>query len=288
MPDWMEAAAARAPFYRDLPDRGWPRFSHTDEDLEAAMTRLEDPLAGRANPDREASVLVQATRDLPVFWKLDKNDMTAMASGLAATWQSLGVSAGEQVVLYDYATSPLVLFASRSFLPHLDRGAAEILSCTPICNDGLPELADRCAHILEYLSPSLLFIDSEAVEPLLERVGSVGPELRRVVVSTDETLLSSDRLAAWSDRLRVEVVQLIRSDTALFFAPPCPQLENIFHPPSTVIAETVLTESGEGRISITNTAVTSTLVARYVTPFSGDLTHGRCRCGHDGTSVVMS
>lgn len=288
VPEWMEEAAARTPFYRDLPDRGWPRFSHNDEDLEAAIARLGDPLAGRADPDSPASVLVQATRDLPLFWQLGENDMTAMAQGLASVWQSLGVEAGERVVLYDYATSPLVLFASRSFLSHLDRGAADLLSCTPICNDGLPELADRCAHILEYLAPSLLFVDSEAVDPLLERIDSVGPTLRRVVISADETLFSPDRLAAWSDRFQVEVVQMIRSDLALFFAPPCPLVENTFHPPSTVIAEEVLTEAGDTRISVTNTAVTSTVVARYVTPFSGDVGHDGCRCGHHGTSLVAS
>lgn len=288
VPQWMETAASRAPFYRDLPDRGWPRFSHTDEDLEAALIRLQDPLAGRGDPDMPVSALVQATRDLPLFWQFGDSDMTAMAQSLAGAWHSLGVQAGERVVLYDYATSPLVLFASRSFLPHLDRGAAEILSCTPICNDGLPELADRCAHILEYLAPSVLFIDIEAVEPLLDQIGSKPGTLQRVAVSADETLLSPDQLADLSDRFGVEVVQVIRSDLALFWAPPCPDDQNSFHPASSVIVESIPMETGPERIALTNTAVRSTLTVRYVTPFKGSVVEDTCRCGHVGISLVAS
>lgn len=284
----MEDAAARTPFYQDLEASPWPPFSHTDDDIEAAMARLGDPFAGRAIPGQEASVLVQATRDLPVFWTLGRRDLSAMARSLADTWRALGVAAGQRVVLYDYATSPLVLFASRSFLPHLDHGAAEILSSTPICNDGLPELADRCAHILEYLSPSFLFIDLEAVEPLLDRIGSAARTLERIVVSSDENLISPDQMADLSGRFGLEVVQLIRSDIALFFAPPCSREQNTFHPPSTAIVETVSAGPGEGRVSITNTAIASSLVVRYVTPFKGNVQYGQCRCGHDGTVLVVS
>lgn len=292
IPSWLEDAASRVRFYQELPHRGWPRFSHIDDDLVEAVARYGDPFAGRADPRHKAFVLIQATRDLPVYWALGRSDLRAMAESLATTWRALGAAPGDRVLLYDYSTSPLVAFASRSFLSHLDRGAADILSCTPICNDGLPELADRCAHILDYAAPSLMFIDSEAVEPLLDRVGSVRPRLRRIVVSSDETLLPRDRIATWREGFGIDVVQLLRSDAALLFAPPCPVEPDTFHPPSAFIVEAIPVEttagcSQAGRISVTNTAVRSTVVARYVTPLLGRVALGRCRCGHEGTSVVI-
>jgi len=292
MPSWLEEAASRVPFYQVLPDRGWPRFSHIADDLVEAVARFGDPFAGRADPRQERSVLIQATRDLPVYWALSRGDLRAVAESLATTWTALGVAPKERVLLCDYATSPLVAFASRSFLPHLGRGAADILSCTPICNDGLPELADRCAHILDYAPPGIMFIDSEAVDPLLDRVGSMAPTLRRIVVSGDERLLPRDRIATWRDGFGVDVVQLLRSDAALFFAPPCKVEADMFHPPSAFIVEEVSVETTAerapaGRISITNTAVRSTVVTRYVTPLRGRVDLGRCRCGHDGASVVI-
>lgn len=292
IPSWQIAAASRVSFYQALSHPSWPRYSHTDDDLAKAVARLGDPLAGRVDSDDDVSVLIQTTQDLPVYCALSNQDMSAMAECLAATWTAVGVTRDDRVLLYDYATSPLVALASRSYLPHLDRGAADILSATAICNDGLPELAARCAHILRYTAPTVLFVDSEVVDPLLDELGSGRPTLRRVVVSGDEVLHSKDRLAMWQKRFGVEVVQLLRSDVALLFAPPCPSKPNTFHPPSAFVLEGVAQDQvgpapGE-RVAVTNTAVRSTVIVRYVMPVSGQVVHDDCGCGHRGASLEVA
>lgn len=293
MPLWLSDAADRVPLYRAVPDRGWPRFSHIDEDLVAFASRFGDPFAGRVDPTRQPVALLQAAQGLAVYSALGRDDLVALAESLAITWRRLGVAEGEGVLLHDYATSPLVAFSSRSFLPHLERGAADILSCTPICNDGLPELAERCIHILDYAAPGTMFLDGDSVVPVLDALASRRPSVRRVVVSADESLVTSEQLTAWRQAFGVEVIQVLRSDAAHFFAPPCPLQSGTFHPPPAFLtealtAEDVMRGSPEGRISITNTAVRSTIVARYVTSLTGRVSTDRCRCGLVGTSVMTT
>lgn len=293
LPRWLSEAAVRVPFYRTVPERGWPQFSHIDDDLVAFASRFGDPFAGRVDSTAQPLALLQAAQGLPVYSALGRHDLIALAQSLAVTWRSLGVVEGECVLLHDYATSPLVAFASRSFLPHLDRGAADILSCTPICNDGLPEFAERCIHILDYAAPGTMFLDGDSVVPVLDALASRRPSLRRVVVSADESLVTSEQLVAWRRAFGVEVIQLLRSDAAHFFAPPCPLQSGTYHPPPRFLTEAVTTEdvmrgSSEGRICVTNTAVRSTIVARYVTSLTGRISADRCRCGLEGISVVTT
>jgi phenylacetate-coenzyme A ligase PaaK-like adenylate-forming protein len=289
----LSDAAVRAPFYRAVPDRGWPQFSHIDDDLVAFASRFGDPFAGRVDTTAQPLTLLQAAQGLPVYSALGRHDLIALAQSLAITWRMLGVVEGESVLLHDYATSPLVAFASRSFLPHLDRGAADILACTPICNDGLPEFAERCIHILDYAAPGTMFLDGDSVVPVLDALASRRPSVRKVVVSADESLVTSEQLAAWRREFGVEVVQLLRSDAAYFFAPPCPLQAGTYHPSpafltEAVTAEDVMRGSPEGRISVTNTAVRSTIVVRYVTSLTGRISTDRCRCGLEGMSVVTT
>ena len=57
-------------------------------------------------------MLIQAARDLPIYWALAANDLSALSRLLAGAWTGLGIAAGQRVALYDYATSPLVVYAS--------------------------------------------------------------------------------------------------------------------------------------------------------------------------------
>jgi len=297
LPDWLIAAARRVPLYRSLPQRPtWPAYSHTAEDLAAVATALGDPFGGRHDIEHPPDVLIQAARDLPIYWALAANDLSALSRLLAGAWTGLGIAAGQRVALYDYATSPLVVYASRAYLPHLDAGAADILGCLPICNDGLPDLADRCTHILEYVQPAVLFVDAELMGPLLralERRGSRTPS--RVVVTSDEAPVGSAQIREWSALLGTEVRQMLRADAPLFFAPPCVTEPLTFHPDEGTYRVEVLTPDASndpaddaGRIAVTNLAIRSSIVIRYVTNFVGIVRDGSCRCGRTGPRVIVN
>ena len=297
LPDWLIAAARRVPLYQSLPQRlTWPAYSHTAEDLQAVATERGDPFGGRHDSEHPPDVLMQAARDLPIYWALAARDLKALSTLLAGSWASLGITAGQRVALYDYATAPMVVYASRAYVPHLDAGAADILGCLPICNDGLPDLADRCIHILEYVQPSVLFIDAELMDPFLRalaRRGGVTPA--RVVVTSDEAPVGSAQIREWGAVLGTEVHQMLRADAPLFFAPPCGTEPMTFHPDEGAYRVEVLRPdaSGDapddvGQITVTNLAIRSSIVIRYVTNVVGSVRSGSCRCGRTGPRVIVS
>jgi len=296
-PDWLMAAARRVPLYQSLPKRPtWPAYSHTAEDLQALATKLGDPFGGRHDTAHPPDVLIQVARDLPIYWALAARDLNALSTVLAGSWTRFGVTAGQRVALYDYATSPMVVYASRAYVPHLDAGAADILGCLPICNDGLPDLADRCIHILEYVQPSVLFADAELMDPLLralERRGSRTPS--RVVVTSDEAPVGSAQIREWGSLLGTEVHQMLRADAPLFFAPPCATEPMTFHPDEGAYRVEVLSPDAAeglsddvGQIAVTNLAIRSSIVIRYVTDLVGIVRDGSCRCGRTGPRVVVT
>jgi phenylacetate-coenzyme A ligase PaaK-like adenylate-forming protein len=297
LPDWLIAAGRRVPLYQSLPGRPtWPACSHTAEDLEAVATGLGDPFGGRHDIDHSPDVLIQVARDLPIYWALTASDLNAISVFLAGAWTRLGITAGQRVALYDYATSPMVVYASRAYVPHLDAGAADILGCLPICNDGLPDLADRCIHILEYVQPSVLFVDAELMDPLLrarERKGSRA--VPRVVVTSDEAPVGSAQIREWGALLGTEVKQMLRADAPLFFAPPCVTEPMTFHPDEGAYRVEVLSPDPPdrppddvGQITVTNLAVRSSIVIRYVTNVVGIVRDGSCRCGRTGPRVIVN
>lgn len=297
LPDWLTAAARRVPLYQSLPARSsWPSCSHTAEDLEAIATARDDPFGGRHDIGHPPDVLIQTARGLPIYWALTASDLRALSRVLAGAWTSLEITAGQRVALYDYATSPMVVYASRAYLPHLDAGAADLLGCLPICNDGLPDLADRCVHILEYVQPSILFVEAELMDPLaraLERKGVSAAS--QVVVTSDEAPAGSAQIEAWSAVLKTKVRQMLRADAPLFFAPPCAIEPMTFHPDEHAYRVEVVnpdssTASSDdaGLIAVTNLAIKSSVVIRYVTNVEGVVREGPCRCGRTGRRVIVT
>jgi phenylacetate-coenzyme A ligase PaaK-like adenylate-forming protein len=297
LPDWLIAAGRRVPLYQSLPERpSWPSFSHTAEDLEAVAAARDDPFGGRHDIEHPPDVLIQAARGLPIYWALTASDLRALSTVLAGAWTSLGIAAGQRVALYDYATSPMVVYASRAYVPHLDAGAADMLGCLPICNDGLPDLADRCVHILEYVQPSFLFVDAELMDPLsraLERKGL--RTVSRVVVTSDEAPAGLARLREWSALLKTDVQQMLRADAPLFIAPPCAIEPMTFHPDEDAYRVEVLNPDASkallddtGLITVTNLAMRSSIVIRYVTNVAGIVREGPCRCGRTGRRVIVT
>ncbi len=215
---------------------------------------------------------------------------------MAASWRRLGILPGQRIAFYDYATSPIVLYASRSYLPHLEAGAADLLGCLPICNDGLPELADRCLHILEYVQPSVVFIDVELVDPLLRALERRPTPNRpdKLVITSDEAPVRPAQLGAWSRSFGTEVTQMLRADGPLFFAPPCATEPMTFHPEESAYLLGIATPDGSesppahgGRITVTNLALRSSIVIGYMTNLTGEVHNGTCRCGRAGPRVVI-
>jgi phenylacetate-coenzyme A ligase PaaK-like adenylate-forming protein len=281
--------------YRSLGTQS-PRHAHTSDDLRAAAETLDDPFGGRHDENHPPAVVVQVARDQRIYWALGAGDLSRMARLMARTWSEIGIRAGESIALYDYATSPTVLCASRSYVPHLDAGAADILGCLPICNDGLPELADRCVHIFEHVRPAAAFVDIEAVDPLLRAVARRSDANRpaRVIITGDEAVVGPGRLRELSEALGTEVTQMLRADGPMLLAPPCAAEPMTFHPdPSHYLVE-VTSRDGSvgaarpgGRITVSNLALASSVVVRYVTNLVGRVGNGACRCGNAGPKVVI-
>lgn len=270
--------------------------AHSADDLRAIGDELGDPFGGRRDSDRPSDVLVQIARDLPLYWSFSRSDLRAMAELTAETWRHVGVAEGSRIAFYDYATSPTVLFSSRSFVSHLDAGAADLLGCLPICNDGLPELAERCVHVLEYMRPSFLFVDNGLMEPLLRALANrrIDGSLTRVVVTGDEDPVDPGRLIDWSRSMGCEVVQVLRIDAALLLAPPCSADPVAFHPDERSYAVETWDEDRPRRhengplpLVVTNLALESTVVVRYATALSGTVSDGLCVCGRSGPRVVI-
>ncbi len=253
------------------------------DDLVAA----DDPFGGRLVQGEKPQLMVQVGEGWPLYWAFQRRDLQRMAHVLAYCWQRLGVRPGHTVAIYDYGTSPLVMFASGAYTPYLEAGASDLLGCTTVCNDGLPEMALRALHLLKYLLPSFLFLGEEGAEALAQSVRSSHTSLagltEMAVLAFDERPLSQGEINGWRRVLGVPVAQLLRSDLCLFLAPPCPKGLG-FHPPPWYRVEVT---SG-GRLVVTNLALTSCAVVRHVTDIVvSSIGRGQCPCGEKGAVVRL-
>ena len=68
--------------------------------------------------------------------------------------RTLGLRKGDRVAIFDYGTSPLSYLAASSFTPYLDRGAADLLGCLPVCNDGVANMSPRAVEITVLREPA--------------------------------------------------------------------------------------------------------------------------------------
>lgn len=157
--------------------------------------------------------------------ELDPEALVRYAQALAWTWQALGVTAGNRVVVYDYGSSPAAYLASKAFAPYLDRGAAEITGTLVLCVDGLPDNAQRVGHVLRHFKPHHLFVRAEAVPLLVSGPTAIAREGRvatLIVTSEGQPPAAVDRTAwkrGWGSQLRF--VQ--RWDAAAWLGPECPR-----------------------------------------------------------------
>jgi phenylacetate-coenzyme A ligase PaaK-like adenylate-forming protein len=281
LPEWLTTAAERTQLYPAL--TGAVRYAHTGSDL----AESGDAFGGRRDPRIEPVVFLQVAESLPVYWGLRSADLDLTAQALAAVWHYLGIERGSTVAFFEYASAPVVAFASAPYLPHLGAGAADLLGCTAICNDGLPELADRCVHLLEYCRPSTLFVAAEAVEALIAALRPETPRPALVVVSSDDTVGTAAQLDDWQHRLGAPLTQLWRSDPALLFAPACRESRGVFHPPPQHLVESLEVGGEPEMLCVTNLVVESSVVIRYSGGLSGRVVAEPCPCGTAWPSVEI-
>jgi len=297
LPASLEAATARTPLYgSQIDDRGAEALPPIDlRALLAWGNERADPFCGRRDPEAAPVCILEAGDRVPLYLALTPGDLAAAARALAACWRLLGVRCGDRVLIYDYGTSPLTLFASWCYVPFLNRGAADLLGAVPICNDGLPEFAARAIHVLRYLRPRVIFVDQTAMPALVRSAAEEGFALRScvelVVVSADEEVADADRTRSWAQALDVPVRWLVRSEAALFFAAQCAQ--GLFHvDPRFYRAEVVdqrgrLSSQDEGRLCVTNRFLLGSPAVRYVTDLVVRRAN-RCSCGAPGTVVRVA
>lgn len=247
-----------------------------------------DPFGRRRNPVLRTPLTIQAADGLPLYLALTQSDVAAAARALASSWRTLGVRKGDRVLIYDYGTSPLTLFASWCYVPWLRRGAADSLGAVPICNDGLPEFAGRALHVLRYLRPRVTIVDHSHMSPFLRQVAEAranpGEWTELLVVSPDEETVAPGEVAGWSRELGLPVRLLLRSGPALFFAAECEHgalhadprhyRVGVVRDPGDEPAAT-----GEGRLCITNRFLRGTVIDRYLSGIDVAIARGPCPCG---------
>ncbi len=156
--------------------------------------------------------------------ELDGPELDRYAESLGWAWAELGIRAGDRVVVYDYGASPAACLASKSFTPHLKLGAAEITASQVLCVDGLPDNAERVAHVLRYFKPDYLFARADAV-PLIVSGPTAVPEADRgatLVVTVDGEYPAEIDRRMWERAWTGGVEILLRWDAAAFIAPLCP------------------------------------------------------------------
>jgi phenylacetate-coenzyme A ligase PaaK-like adenylate-forming protein len=225
--------------------------------------------------------------------------MEGAAQVLVHCWRGLGIGPGDRVAIYDYGTSPLTLFASSSYLPYLRAGAADLIGCTPICNDGLPELAARAIHLLKYVRPEVMFANAEAMEALLAQAAGARSHLDglacTIVVSADEQAIRPEQMARWRQGLGLPVRQLLRADPGLFLAVPCAVCDAHHASKDHYLLE-VLSEDGHealpagevGLLTVTNLFVKTCPIIRYVTEVRAALVPARGSCGAGNFTIRIA
>ncbi len=204
------------------------------EELVAEKIRSGDPYSSRWYGKRSPLVVFQLDYDTEsaLYLPLDRGALRDYAEALRRCWTLLGLKKGDAVAIFDYGTSPVSYLASSAFTPYLKQGAAEALSCLPVCNDGIASMSQRAVEILKYVRPRILFIRTDCLQPFATEVEGQLPRLsdhtHALVVSENEGVLSKADQHAFEGRLGVPIYRLLRIDVALFLAVECPECR-LFH-----------------------------------------------------------
>jgi phenylacetate-coenzyme A ligase PaaK-like adenylate-forming protein len=262
---------------------------------EAAYPPVGDPLRGRQT--QVPAVIYQLEYEATAFQGFSRCDLQAYADVLSDIWRQVGVEADDRAAVYDYGSSPVTYLSSRAICPHLRHGAADRAGAIVICNDGLPELAERWWHLLTYVQPQVLFIRCDNMDPFLrlltQRGGWPAPPPRQVVVSGNEEWPTAREVAAWKRVLGTPVRRLARADLAMWLALECSEgrvhldteryLVEVVDPHK----YTAMPTGEEGLLTITCLFARAAPSIRYTSAIFGHFCPTACCCGQLGATISL-
>lgn len=260
----------------------------TLEGLAAAKIKSGDPYALRRTKKITPKVALQLEYDMEtaLYAALDSNELSRYAEALRRCWSLLGIAKGDRVGIFDYGTSPVSYLASSTFTPYLQRGAADILGCLPICNDGAANLSQRAVEIVKFVRPRVMFLRTDCLHPFTAEISRGSMPLSSyvdtLVAVENEGVLARAERDAYQAKLGVPIYRLMRADAAMFLAPECHRC-GLFHLWSDlyhVEAPEPQTDRETGRqasrLVITNWFATSCPTIRYVSQISACLQPPGC------------
>jgi len=197
---------------------------------------------------------------------------------------------GDKVAIFDYGTSPVSYLASSAFTPYLARGAADVLGCLTICNDGVANMSRRAVEIVQFVQPRILFLRSDCLHPFAAEIEKAAMQLSdytsALVVTENEGVLSDAERQGYQRRLRVPIYRLLRMDLALFLAMECPECR-LFHGYRDLYFLECIDDGLEGSrddrkggiLAITNLFARACPTIRYVSQVKGSLVPAGCPKG---------
>lgn len=157
--------------------------------------------------------------------RLPEPALGAYAQALGHAWRTLGIGAGDRVVIYDHGSSPIAYLASAAFAPYLAAGAAELTGALALCVDGLPDNVSRLGHVMAHFEPTVLFVRADVASLLVAGPTALPAAKRhgRMVVSCDGALPSARERASWEERWPGGAAVIARCDRAAFLVAerPC-------------------------------------------------------------------
>lgn len=264
----------------------------TLEELVAEKIRSGDPYALRLCKNRRPLVIFQLEYDTetPLHLAMDRGDLKTYAEALRRCWALLGLRQGDKVAIFDYGSSPLSYLASAAYTPYLSKGAADLLGCLPICNDGVSHMARRAVDILRFVRPRAFFLRNDCLQPFAAEVEREGLRLSDytlfLVGVENEGLLSKAEQSAFERKLGVPIYRLLRVDAAMFLAVECPECRLLHSWQDLYLVESVaegiqeqLDNEREGCLVITNWFARSCPTLRYLSQIKGSLEPAGCPRG---------
>lgn len=289
----LQGPADMADFVRRVP------VTRSDE-LIARKVDTGDPYSLRRSRSRDPVVTFQLEHpaETPLYMGLGRSDLQRYAEALSRCWRVLGLRRGDTVAIFDYGSSPLSYLASSLFTPYLSRGAADLLGCVPICNDGVSTMSARAIQILKFVRPRLLFVRADVLSPFVAEAQKQGVRLPDYVeglaVGENEGVLPQDARENFEHRLGVPLHRLSRVDAAMFLAVECPTCR-FFHTWADLYHVELLDEnlsvpvsSGQrDLLAITNLFARVCPSIRFLSQLHGSLVAGRCPRGPEDTRLAL-
>lgn len=262
------------------------------EELVAERITSGDPYSLRWCSNKSPLIVFQLEYDMEsaLYLGFDRATLRGYAETLRRCWALLGLTKGDTVAIFDYGTSPISYLASSTFTPYLRQGAADVLGCLPICNDGTSNMSRRAVEILRFVRPRVLFIRTDCLQPLTMEIQRQNLRLAdyttALVVTENEGLLLKSDQKALEHRLGVPVYRLLRIDVAMFMAVECPDCRLLHCWQDLYLVESVADgfeepsgECRENSLVVTNWFAKACPTIRYQSQIKGSLEPTGCPRG---------